>query len=83
MQIVRRDQRDLGQAADQHATGEREDLVLRLEATRRLRTSVPEARVVILTMHGEESVIDQALRAQKSPAKKAAAKKKSGGKKAA
>ena len=34
-----------------------------IEATKRLRVSVPEARVVILTMHGEESVIDQALRA--------------------
>ena len=34
-----------------------------IEATRRLRGSVPEARVVILTMHGEESVIDRALRA--------------------
>ena len=34
-----------------------------IEATRRLRGSVPHARVVILTMHGEESVIDRALRA--------------------
>ncbi len=34
-----------------------------IEATRRLRSSVPEARVVILTMHGEETVIDRALRA--------------------
>ena len=34
-----------------------------IEATRRLRASVPEARVVILTMHGEEAVIDRALRA--------------------
>ena len=34
-----------------------------IEATRRLRSSVPEARVVILTMHGEESVLDRALRA--------------------
>ena len=34
-----------------------------IEATRRLRASCPEARVVILTMHGEESTIDQALRA--------------------
>jgi two-component system, NarL family, response regulator DegU len=34
-----------------------------IEATRRLRATVPEARVVILTMHGEESVIDRALRA--------------------
>jgi two-component system, NarL family, response regulator DegU len=34
-----------------------------IEATRRLRNSVPETRVVILTMHGEESVIERALRA--------------------
>lgn len=34
-----------------------------IEATRRLRASVPDARVVILTMHGEEAVIDRALRA--------------------
>ena len=34
-----------------------------IEATRRLRGSVPDARVVILTMHGEEETIDQALRA--------------------
>jgi DNA-binding NarL/FixJ family response regulator len=34
-----------------------------IEATRRLRHSVPEARVVILTMHGEEETVDQALRA--------------------
>jgi two-component system, NarL family, response regulator DegU len=34
-----------------------------IEATRRLRQSVPEARVVILTMHGEEETIGQALRA--------------------
>ena len=34
-----------------------------IEATRRLRQSAPEARVVILTMHGEEETIDQALRA--------------------
>ena len=34
-----------------------------IEATRRLRHSAPEARVVILTMHGEEETIDQALRA--------------------
>jgi two-component system, NarL family, response regulator DegU len=34
-----------------------------IEATRRLRQSVPEARVVILTMHGEEETVDQALRA--------------------
>jgi DNA-binding NarL/FixJ family response regulator len=34
-----------------------------IEATRRLRHSTPEARVVILTMHGEEETVDQALRA--------------------
>ena len=34
-----------------------------IEATRRLRHSVPGARVVILTMHGEEETVDQALRA--------------------
>ncbi|MEW6476336.1 MAG: response regulator transcription factor [Actinomycetota bacterium] len=34
-----------------------------IEATRRLRHSAPEARVVILTMHGEEETISQALRA--------------------
>jgi len=34
-----------------------------IEATRRLRNSLPEARVVILTMHGEEETIAQALRA--------------------
>jgi two-component system, NarL family, response regulator DegU len=34
-----------------------------IEATRRLRTSVPEARVVILTMHGEEDTVDRAIRA--------------------
>jgi DNA-binding NarL/FixJ family response regulator len=34
-----------------------------IEATRRLRVSAPEARVVILTMHGEEETIAQALRA--------------------
>jgi two-component system, NarL family, response regulator DegU len=34
-----------------------------IEATRRLRHSAPEARVVILTMHGEEETITQALRA--------------------
>jgi DNA-binding NarL/FixJ family response regulator len=34
-----------------------------IEATRRLRRSVPEARVVILTMHGEEDTVDRALRA--------------------
>jgi two-component system response regulator DegU len=34
-----------------------------IEATRRLRLSIPEARVVILTMHGEEDVVDRALRA--------------------
>jgi two-component system, NarL family, response regulator DegU len=34
-----------------------------IEATRRLRNSAPEARVVILTMHGEEDTVNQALRA--------------------
>jgi DNA-binding NarL/FixJ family response regulator len=34
-----------------------------IEATRRLRQSVPEARVVILTMHDEADTIDRALRA--------------------
>jgi len=34
-----------------------------IEATRRLRHSAPEARVVILTMHGEEETVDRALRA--------------------
>ncbi len=34
-----------------------------IEATRRLRASVPETRVVILTMHGEEEMVNQALRA--------------------
>jgi two-component system response regulator DegU len=34
-----------------------------IEATRRLRQSCPEARVVILTMHGEEETVARALRA--------------------
>jgi DNA-binding NarL/FixJ family response regulator len=34
-----------------------------IEATRRLRQSVPEARVVMLTMHGEEDTVTRALRA--------------------
>src|SRR5207248_11084394 len=34
-----------------------------IEATRRLRQSAPEARVVMLTMHGEEETIARALRA--------------------
>jgi len=34
-----------------------------IEATRRLRQSCPEARVVILTMHGEEETVTRALRA--------------------
>jgi DNA-binding NarL/FixJ family response regulator len=34
-----------------------------IEATRRLRHSCPEARVVILTMHGEEETVARALRA--------------------
>src|SRR5581483_9397303 len=33
------------------------------EATRRLRQSAPEIRVVMLTMHGEEETIARALRA--------------------
>jgi two-component system response regulator DegU len=34
-----------------------------IEATRRLRRSCPEAKVVILTMHGEEETVARALRA--------------------
>ena len=34
-----------------------------IEATRRLRQSVPETRVVMLSMHGEEDVIARALHA--------------------
>ena len=34
-----------------------------IEATRRIRHSCPEARVVILTMHGEEETVTRALRA--------------------
>ena len=34
-----------------------------IEATRRLRLSAPEAKVVILTMHGEEETVSQALKA--------------------
>jgi two-component system, NarL family, response regulator DegU len=34
-----------------------------IEATRRLRHSAPGARVVILTMHGEEETVTEALRA--------------------
>ncbi|MGH9039497.1 MAG: response regulator transcription factor [Acidimicrobiia bacterium] len=34
-----------------------------IEATRLMRTRVPDVRVVILTMHGEEEVVDAALRA--------------------
>lgn len=61
-----------GEEAVRMATALRPDLVLMdvtmpvldgIEATRRLRLSVPDARVVILTMHGEEETIDQALRA--------------------
>jgi len=61
-----------GQEAIRLAVALRPDLVLMdvtmpvldgIEATRRLRHSVPEARVVILTMHGEEETVGQALRA--------------------
>jgi len=61
-----------GQEALQLAAQLRPDLILMdvtmpvldgIEATRRLRQLVPEARVVILTMHGEEDTMDQALRA--------------------
>jgi two-component system, NarL family, response regulator DegU len=34
-----------------------------IEATRQLRARAPETRVVILTMHGEEEVVERALRA--------------------
>jgi two-component system, NarL family, response regulator DegU len=34
-----------------------------IEATRRVRACSPESRVVILTMHGEEDVVQKALRA--------------------
>ena len=34
-----------------------------IEATRRLRQSAPDARVVMLTMHGEEETVARALRA--------------------
>ena len=61
-----------GDEAVRLASSLRPDLVLMdvsmpvldgIEATRRLRATAPEARVVILTMHGEEEVIDRALRA--------------------
>lgn len=34
-----------------------------IEATKLLRSRVPDARVVILTMHGEEEVVDRAMHA--------------------
>jgi two-component system, NarL family, response regulator DegU len=61
-----------GEEAVRMATVLQPDLVLMdvtmpvldgIEATRRLRLSAPDARVVILTMHGEEETIDRALRA--------------------
>ena len=61
-----------GQEAVRLALALRPDLVLMdvsmpvldgIEATRQLRMAAPETRVVVLTMHGEEEVVDRALRA--------------------
>lgn len=61
-----------GQEAVRLAAQHRPDLVLMdvsmplldgIEATRQIRGTSPDSRVVILTMHGEEDVVDRALRA--------------------